>query len=114
MFTTEEEERFQRRLEEGYHITTDSRYNMWKDKQLLQEKCVASSHNIGSISCPCTSKFTHQSFTTSIPISFAGTDSTVPVGYTQRKSELLLLHQSLLFFQNSSVKKNPRPFLKLQ
>ena len=92
---------------------------MWKDKQLLQEKCVASSHNIGSISCPCTSKFTHQSFTTSIPISFAGTDSTVPVGYTmylvpQRKSERVAVTSKSTVFQNLSVKKNPRPFLKFQ
>ena len=118
MFTTEEEERFQRRLEEGYDITTDSRYNMWKDKQLLQEKCVASSHNIGSISCPCTSKFTHQSFTTSIPISFAGTDSTVPVGYTmylvpQRKSERVAVTSKSTVLSKFISQEKPQAVFKV-
>ena len=52
MFITEEEKCFQKRLEESYDITTDSCYNMWKDKQL----CVASSQIIGLISCTYTPK----------------------------------------------------------
>ena len=91
---------------------------MWKDKQLLQEKCVASSHNIGSTSCPCTSNFTHQSFTTSIPISFAGTDSTVPVGYTmhlvpQRKSERVAVTSKSTVLSKFISQKKPQAVFKV-
>ena len=114
IFTTEEEEHFQRRLDEGFDITTDSRYNIWKDKQLSQAKCVASSHNIGSFSCLSTPKVA------SIPISFVGTesDSTIPAEYAiylvpQRKSEHVSITSKSTVLSKFIGQGKPQPAFKV-